>query len=112
MSTTGTATAAVARVRRTPRRRNQRMAGSMAMAASQASRIRNRKCCTTPTTQAAISQAETMTRILIVAAWISRWSSEIRIRRAGGGSAAGPGPAVDSTAGWSTAMGSEFAAGS
>ena len=54
------------------------MAGSEAMAASQASRIKNRKCCTTPTTQAAMSQTDTITRTLIVAAWMFRWSSEIR----------------------------------
>ena len=61
-------TIAVARERRIPRRRNQRMAGSEAMAASQASRIKNRKCCTTPTTQATISQTDTITRTLIAAA--------------------------------------------
>ena len=51
---------------------------SEAMAASQASRIRNRKCWATPTTQAATIQAETITRILMVVAWTLRWSKEMR----------------------------------
>ena len=56
------------------------MAGSDAMAASQASRIRNRKCRATPTTQAATIHADTITRILMVVAWTLRWSKEMRIR--------------------------------
>src|SRR6476619_8404982 len=73
-------TIAVDLERLNPRRRNQRMAGSDAIAASQDSRIRNRKCRATPTTQAATIHAETITRILIVVACTLRWSNEMRIR--------------------------------